>query len=251
MADQPLSPVGGKAPLPVSSPKDSAKPIPPASPTGEQAPLGIGPSAVVTLSDTALQAAGDDHKAIAGGQKALKDAASLIEDIAKAVRKLHKAVFRFMHRLEKLQKHAQKAAGGDHKAIAGGEQALEDAASRIKDLAKGARKPIVLEPEVQRSDVLKLLGKSVVRIRVLIYVVSSQQRVFNTESLGEVVTEGKKPESTAAEVTKLPIVTASGIDAQVVDPIRAPARRAYAGYVLVGKPHVVGEITAIDGQELF
>ncbi len=67
MADEPLSPVGGKVPLPVSDPKDSAKPIPPASPTSEQAPLGIGPSAVVTLSDTALEAVGDDHKAIAGG----------------------------------------------------------------------------------------------------------------------------------------------------------------------------------------
>ena len=111
MADQPLSPVGGKVPLPVSSPKDSAKPIPPASPTSEQAPLGIGPSAVVILSDTALEAAGDDDdKAITGDQQALKDAASLIKDLAKAVRKLHKAVFRLMHRLEKLQHHAQKIA---------------------------------------------------------------------------------------------------------------------------------------------
>ena len=110
MADQPLSPVGGKAPLPVSSPKDSAKPIPPASPTSEQASSGIGPSAVVTFSDTALEAAGDDDKAIAGGQPALEDAASLIKDLAKAVRKLHKAVFRLVHRLEKLQQHAQKIA---------------------------------------------------------------------------------------------------------------------------------------------
>ena len=67
MADEPLSPAGGKVPLPVSDPKDPAKPIPPASPTREQAPLGIGPSAAVTLSDTALEAAGDDHEAIAGG----------------------------------------------------------------------------------------------------------------------------------------------------------------------------------------
>ncbi len=110
MADEPLSPVGGKAPLPVSSPKGPAMPIPPAFPTSEPAPLGIGPSAVVTLSDTALEAAGDDDNAIAGGQQALKDAASLIKDLAKAVRKLHKAVFRFMHRLEKLQHHAQKIA---------------------------------------------------------------------------------------------------------------------------------------------
>ncbi len=110
MADQPLSPVGGKVPLPVSDPKDSAKPIPPASPTSEQAPLGIGPSAVVTLSDTALEAAGDDDNAIAGDQQALKDAASLIKDLAKAVRKLQKAVFRLMHRIEKLQHHAQKIA---------------------------------------------------------------------------------------------------------------------------------------------
>ena len=110
MADEPLSPVGGKVTLPVSSPKDSANPIPPASPTGEQAPLGIGPSAVVTLSETALEAAGDDDTAIAGGQQALEDAASLIKDLAKAVRKLHKAVFRFMHHLEKLQEHAQKIA---------------------------------------------------------------------------------------------------------------------------------------------
>ncbi len=110
MADEPLSPVGGKVPLPVSDPKDSAKPIPPASPTSEQAPLGIGPSAVVTLSDGALEAAGDDDTAIAGGQQALEDAASLIKDLAKAVRKLHKAVFRFMHYLEKLQHHAQKIA---------------------------------------------------------------------------------------------------------------------------------------------
>lgn len=111
MADQPVSPVGGKVPLPVSDPKDSAKPIPPASPTSEQAPLGIGPSAVVTLSHSALEAAGDDDdKAIAGGQQALEDAASLIKDLAKAVRKLHKAVFRFMHHLEKLQHQAQKIA---------------------------------------------------------------------------------------------------------------------------------------------
>ncbi|MCH8834497.1 MAG: hypothetical protein IH925_00975, partial [Proteobacteria bacterium] len=110
MADEPLSPVGGKVPLPVSSPKDSATPIPPASPTSDQAPLGIGPSAVVTLSNTALEAAGDDDNAIAGGRQALKDAASLIKDLAKAVRKLHKAVFRFMHHLEKLQQHAQKIA---------------------------------------------------------------------------------------------------------------------------------------------
>ena len=110
MADEPLSPVGGKVPSPVSSPKDSATPIPPASPTSEQAPLGIAPSAVVTLSDSALEAAGDDDDAIAGGQQALKDAASLIKDLAKAVRKLHKAVYRFMHHLEKLQHHAQKIA---------------------------------------------------------------------------------------------------------------------------------------------
>ncbi len=89
MADEPLSPVGGKVPVPVSSPKDSAKPVPPASPTSEQAPLGIGPSAVVTLSDTAREAAGDDDYAIAGGHHALEDAASLIKDLAKAVRKLH------------------------------------------------------------------------------------------------------------------------------------------------------------------
>ena len=110
MADEPLSPVGGKVPLPVSSPKDSATPIPPASPTSDQAPLAVGPSAVVTLSNTALEAAGDDDNAIAGGRQALKDAASLIKDLAKAVRKLHKAVFRFMHHLEKLQQHAQKIA---------------------------------------------------------------------------------------------------------------------------------------------
>ncbi len=110
MADQPLSPVGGKAPLPVSSPKDSAQPSPPAPQTGEQTPLGGGPSAVVNLSDTALEAAGDDPTAIAGGQQALEDAASLIKDLAKAVRKLHKAVFRLMHHLEKLQHHAQKIA---------------------------------------------------------------------------------------------------------------------------------------------
>ncbi len=110
MADEPLSPVGGKVPVPVSSPKDPAKPVPPASPTGEQAPLGVGPSAVVTLSDSALEAAGDDDTAISGGQQALEDAASLIKDLAKAVRKLHKAVFRFMHHLEKLQEHAQKIA---------------------------------------------------------------------------------------------------------------------------------------------
>ena len=67
MADEPLSPVGGKAPLPMSSPKDSAKPIPPASPTNDQAPLGIGPGAAATLSDTTLEAAADDHKAIPGG----------------------------------------------------------------------------------------------------------------------------------------------------------------------------------------
>ena len=110
MADEPLSPVGGKVPLPVSSPKDSATPIPPASPTSDQAPLAVGPSAVVTLSNTALEAAGDDDNAIAGGRQALNDAASLIKDLAKAVRKLHKAVFRFMHHLEKLQQHAQKIA---------------------------------------------------------------------------------------------------------------------------------------------
>ena len=110
MADEPLSPVGGKVSVPVSSPKDSAKPVPPASPTSEQAPLGIGPSAVVTLSDTAREAAGDDDYAIAGGHQALEDAASLIKDLAKAVRKLHKAVFRLMHDLEKLQHHAQKIA---------------------------------------------------------------------------------------------------------------------------------------------
>jgi len=110
MADEPLSPVGGKVSVPVSSPKDSAKPVPPASPTSEQAPLGTGPSAVVTLSDTAREAAGDDDYAIAGGHQALEDAASLIKDLAKAVRKLHKAVFRLMHDLEKLQHHAQKIA---------------------------------------------------------------------------------------------------------------------------------------------
>lgn len=110
MVDQPVSPVGGKAPLPVSSPKDSAKPTPPASPASEQTPLGSGPSAVVTLSSTALQAAGDDPTAIGGGEHALEDAASLIKDLAHAVRKLHKAVFRFMHHLEKLQEHAQKIA---------------------------------------------------------------------------------------------------------------------------------------------
>ena len=98
MADEPLSPVGGKVSVPVSSPKDSAKPVPPASPTSEQAPLGIGPSAVVTLSDTAREAAGDDDYAIAGGHQALEDAASLIKDLAKAVRKLHKAVFRLIDR---------------------------------------------------------------------------------------------------------------------------------------------------------
>ncbi len=110
MADQPLSPVGGKAPLPVSSPTDSAQPSSPAPQTGEQTPLGSGPSAVVTLSDTAIEAAGDDDNAIVGGQQALEDAASLIKDLAKAVRKLHKAVFRLMHHLEKLQHHAQKIA---------------------------------------------------------------------------------------------------------------------------------------------
>lgn len=107
MADEPLPPVGGKAPLPVSSPKDSA---PPVSPTGEQAPVGIGPSAVVTLSDGALEAAEDDHHAIDDDKHALKDAASLIKDLTKAVRKLQKAVFRFMHHLEKLQHHAEKIA---------------------------------------------------------------------------------------------------------------------------------------------
>ena len=110
MADEPLSPVGGKVPLPVSSPKDSATPVPPVAPPSEQAPVGIGPSAVVTLSDGALEAAEDDHKAIDDDKHALKDAASLIKDLAKAVRKLQKAVFRFMHHIEKLQDHAEKIA---------------------------------------------------------------------------------------------------------------------------------------------
>ena len=108
MADEPLPPVGGKVPLPVSSPKDSATPVPPVAPPSEQAPVGIGPSAVVTLSDGALEAAEDDHKAIDDDKHALKDAASLIKDLAKAVRKLQKAVFRFMHHIEKLQHHAER-----------------------------------------------------------------------------------------------------------------------------------------------
>ncbi len=109
MANEPLSPVGGKVPLPdpVSSP---TTPPAPGTQTAEQTPLGGGPSAVVTLSDSALEAAGDDDTAIAGGQPALEDAASLFKDLAKAVRKLHKAVFRLMHHLEKLQHHAQKIA---------------------------------------------------------------------------------------------------------------------------------------------
>ncbi len=109
MANEPLSPVGGKVQLPdpVSSP---TTPPAPGTQTAEQTPLGGGPSAVVTLSDSALEAAGDDDTAIAGGQPALEDAASLFKDLAKAVRKLHKAVFRLMHHLEKLQHHAQKIA---------------------------------------------------------------------------------------------------------------------------------------------
>ncbi len=113
MANEPLSPVGGKVPLPdpVSSP---TTPPAPGTQTAEQTPLGGGPSAVVTLSDSALEAAGDDDTAIAGGyhalEHALEDAASLIKDMAKAVRKLHKAVFRLMHHLEELQHHAQKIA---------------------------------------------------------------------------------------------------------------------------------------------
>jgi len=120
MANEPLSPVGGKVPLPVSSPKDSAKPTPPTSPTSEQAPSGIGPSAVVTLSATALQqAAGDDETAIAGGRQALEDAASLIKDLAKAVSKLQKAISRFMENLEKLQEQAQRIADRFYEQVSG------------------------------------------------------------------------------------------------------------------------------------
>ena len=82
------------------------------------------------------------------------------------------------------------------------------------------------------------------------YVVSSQQRVFDSQRLREVVAKGHKPESTPVEVTELPIVTTSGVEPQGVDPIRAPARRAHARYVLVGKPHIVGEIAAVYRQKL-
>ena len=98
---------------------------------------------------------------------------------------------------------------------------------------------------------LKLPCKSVVRIGVLVYVVSSEQRVFDSESLRKIVADGQKPESTPVEFTKLPVHTAASVNAQVVDPIRASAERAHAGYVFIGKPHVVGEIAAIYGQKLF
>ena len=96
---------------------------------------------------------------------------------------------------------------------------------------------------------VQLTREGVGRVRILIHVVRRKQRFLGVEAIRKISADGNERKDAAAELAEFPVHFPGGIDSGMIVPAGNLTGSGHTRNILLGKPHVVGEVAPVDGEQ--
>ena len=98
---------------------------------------------------------------------------------------------------------------------------------------------------------MQLSRERIPGVGILIHVVARQQSLVHAKSRRKIVADDGQGEGASVEPAVFPRGFPAREHAEVVDPVRELTGCADTGDVFLRKPHVVAQVAAVDGEQLF